>query len=285
MIPSPHPIKSSTSADSPTSPNPTRAVRVGEVWVGGPQFVVMAGPCSIEGLEQFQQTALHVRSQGACLLRGGMWKLRTSVQSFQGLGSESLQFVSKVLSDSGMGFVSEITDPRQIEVLDDVVSLYQVGARNMFNYALLKELGNTRKPVLLKRSFAAQVDEWIKAADYITQGGNDQVILCERGIRSFEPSTRYTFDLNAVLIAKSRTHFPVVVDPSHAIGLREHVPALTYAAAAAGADGVIVEVHPSPSTALSDGRQSLDFQQFEEMMGKLEKILLAIGRPLQRLEP
>ncbi|MEI7973134.1 MAG: 3-deoxy-7-phosphoheptulonate synthase [Bdellovibrio sp.] len=285
MNPSPHPIKSSASLASSPSPSTTRAVRVGEVLVGGPLFVVMAGPCSIEGREQFQQTAFHVRSHGACLLRGGMWKLRTSVQSFQGLGSESLQFVSKVLSDSGMGFVSEITDPRQIEVLDDVVSLYQVGARNMFNYALLKELGNTRKPVLLKRSFAAQVDEWIKAADYLTQGGNDQVILCERGIRSFEPSTRYTFDLNAVLIAKSRTHFPVVVDPSHAIGLREHVPALTYAAAAAGADGVIVEVHPSPNTALSDGRQSLDFQQFEEMMLRLEKILMAIGRPLQRLEP
>ncbi len=259
-------------------------VRVGDVLIGGPEFVAIAGPCSIEGAEHLLTTAKFVKQAGASLLRGGIWKLRTSSHSFQGLGAEAVQFVQKVVQEVGMSLVTEITDPRQIEIIDDVVGMYQVGARNMFNYALLKELGQTRKPVLLKRSFAAQIDEWIKAAEYITAGGNNQVALCERGIRTFETATRYTFDLNAVLVAKQKTAFPVVVDPSHAVGMREHVPALCYAAAAAGADAVLVEVHPDPEAALSDGRQTLNFQQFEHMMQRMEKILEVLGRPLTRLD-
>lgn len=285
---SPDPVR--THPESPVDPSlvknkrhRTVPVRVQQVTFGGPEFVCIAGPCSIENKEQFQKTALAVKSAGASLLRGGIWKMRTNSKSFQGLGSEAITFIQEVLDFTGMGLVAEITDPRQVEILDGVVEMYQVGARNMFNYALLKELGMTKKPVLLKRAFSALVDEWIKAADYIVSGGNESIILCERGIRTFETSTRYTFDLNAVLMAKSLTSFPVIVDPSHAIGLREHVPALTLASAAAGADGIIVEVHPQPENALSDGRQTLSTLDFQEMMTRLRPVLNAIHRPLATL--
>lgn len=258
----------------------TRVVRVGSVPIGGPGFAVIAGPCSIESREQFLETAQSVKASGAVVLRGGIWKLRTSPKTFQGLGTDASHLVQEVLKQTGMTLVSEITDPRQVEALDPLVSMYQVGARNMFNYALLKELAQTRKPVLLKRGFSALVEEWIKAAEYLTNGGNDQVVLCERGIRTFETSTRYTFDLNAVLVAKARTDFPVVVDPSHAVGLREYVPPVALAAAAAGADGLIVEVHPRPAEALSDGPQSLTLDGFRDLTRTLEKVLAALGRPL-----
>ncbi len=202
--------------------------------------------------------------------------MRTSADSFQGLGSEAFGIIQSVLQKSQMGLVSEVTDPRQIEFLDQFVSVFQVGARNMFNYALLKELGQLRKPVLLKRSFSALVDEWLKAADYISRGGNSQIVLCERGIRTFESSSRFTFDLNSVLIAKERSPYPVIVDPSHAIGLREHVPALALASVAAGADGIIVEVHPDPDKALSDSRQAMSLQQFNSMMGQIQKLRQAL---------
>jgi len=258
-------------------------VQVGNVKIGGPEFAVIAGPCSIESRSQFEETALAVKSYGAALLRGGIWKMRTDANTFQGLGSEALQFVREVVADTGLGLVSEVTDPRQIEMLDEYVVMYQVGARNMFNYSLLKELGQTRKPVMLKRSFSALIDEWIKAADYITAGGNDKVILCERGIRTFETKTRYTFDLNAVIWAKQNTHFPVVVDPSHAVGIRDMVSKVAFAAAAVGADGIIVEVHPRPAEALSDGKQALTVSDFRQMMSTIEKILEATDRPLLRI--
>jgi len=261
----------------------TRPVKVGDVSIGAGQFAVIAGPCSIESKSQFEETALAVKSKGASLLRGGIWKMRTSAKTFQGLGSEAMHFVPDVLKQSGMGLVTEVTDPRQVELLDDYVAMYQVGARNMFNYSLLKELGQTNKPILLKRSFSALVDEWVKAAEYITNGGNENVILCERGIRTFETATRYTFDLNAVIWAKQHTHFPVIVDPSHAVGIREFVPKVAFAAAAVGADGIIVEVHPRPADALSDGKQALTLTDYNQMMGTLEKILEAVDIPLLRV--
>lgn len=261
----------------------TRAVQVGKIAIGGPEFAVVAGPCSIENKEQFQTTANAVKSYGACMLRGGVWKMRTDAKSFQGLGTEAFQFIKEITEETGLDLVTEVTDPRQIEMLDDYVVMYQVGARNMFNYALLKELGQTRKPVMLKRSFSALLDEWVKAADYITHGGNENVILCERGIRTFETKTRYTFDVNAVIWAKQHTHFPVIVDPSHAVGIRDMVPKVAFAAAAAGADGIIVEVHPRPAEALSDGKQALTVPDFKQMMHTLERILEATDRSLLKL--
>ncbi len=270
------------NSNSDSKPS-TRPVQIGPVTIGGPEFTVIAGPCSIESPEQFLETALAVKSAGAVLLRGGIWKLRTSPKTFQGLGNDAFAFIKDVLKTTNMQLVSEVTDPRQIEQLNDYVSMFQVGSRNMHNYALLKELGQTRKPVLLKRGFAAFVDEWIKAADYVVMGGNENVILCERGIRTFETTTRNTLDLNSVIYAKARTPFPVIVDPSHAIGVREFVPALSLAAAAAGADGIIVEVHPRPEQALSDGMQALTIDDFSRLMKKVESVLTALDRPLQKL--
>lgn len=257
-------------------------VEIGKIQIGGPRFTVIAGPCSIESENQFLSTAQAVKSSGASLLRGGIWKMRTSQKSFQGLGSESFSFIKKVKESVGMPLISEVTDIRQIEEVAPLVDAYQVGARNMHNYSLLKELGRQPKPVLLKRSFSAFVDEWLKAADYITSGGNSQVILCERGIRTFETATRNTLDLNAVVYVKKHSGLPVIVDPSHAIGIADLVPPLCYAAAAAGADGVIVEVHPQPSEALSDGDQALNFETFASTMKQLEKVLHAFDRRLNQ---
>ena len=199
-----HENTSHTNVDTSTNSNlsyqpKTQPVRIGPITLGDGSFSVIAGPCSIESHEQFLQTARWVKQQGAVLLRGGVWKLRTSAHTFQGLGQEAFGFIKEVLNETGMKLITEITDPRQIEILDDHVEMYQVGSRNMHNYALLKELGQSRKPVMLKRGFAAYVDEWIKAAEYICVGGNSQVVLCERGIRTFETVTRNTLDLNSVL--------------------------------------------------------------------------------------
>lgn len=276
-----------SSSNGNASESQVKAVKVGkgssQITIGGPAFSVIAGPCSIESYDQFFETAKAVKSAGACLLRGGIWKLRTNPKAFQGLGSEALGLVQEVLRETGMNLVSEITDPRQVETLATSVSMFQVGARNMHNYALLKELGHTRVPVLLKRNFSATVEEWLKAAEYISAGGNDQIVLCERGIRTFETSTRFTFDINAVVFAKANSHYPVLVDPSHAVGQRKLVPKLVLASAAAGADGVIVEVHPRPDEALSDGAQSMTIPDFSAMMLQLEAILTALHRPLNRL--
>ena len=261
----------------------TRTVKVGNINIGGPEFTVIAGPCSIESREHFQQTSTAVKKAGAHLVRAGIWKLRTSAEAFQGLGSDAFDLIKEVKKETGMPLVSEITDPRQIEEVYDFVDMFQIGSRNMHNYSLLKEVGKIKKPILLKRGFAALIDEWIKATEYIRMGGNDNIVLCERGIRTFETATRNTLDLNAVVYVKARTQLPVIVDPSHAIGLREFVPQLTYASAASGADGVIVEVHPQPDKAMSDGRQSLNFSDFEKMMLQLDKILNALGRPLQKI--
>lgn len=267
-----------------TTPS-TQIVNIGGYDIGGSNFTVMAGPCSIESYEQFMETAKGVKAAGAHILRGGIWKMRTSAKDFQGLGSSSFDFIKSVCKETNMKLVSEVTDARQIAEIYDIVECFQVGSRNMHNYALLKELGMQKKPVLLKRGFASLISEWVKAAEYVTNGGNPNVILCERGIRTFETSTRNTLDLNAVAFAKKNTHLPVIVDPSHAVGIRALVPDLAYAAAAVGADGIIVEVHPRPAEALSDGMQALTLEDFRTMMTKLDKILTAIDRPLHKVTP
>lgn len=268
-------ISSCREADLKTKP-----VLIGDVVVGGPEFVVAAGPCAIESYDQFLNTSLQVKASGANFLRGGIWKLRTDSSTFQGLGESALGLVRSVLKESQMHLAAEITDPRQVDGLMDTISCFQVGSRNMHNYELLKELGRTRKPIILKRGFAALVSEWTKAVDYIVRGGNENVILCERGIRTFETSSRNTLDLNSVVYIKRHFPFPVLVDPSHAAGSRELVSSLALAAAAAGADGLMVEVHPNPKEAWSDGPQALTPQDFSQLMHQLKRVLAAVDRPL-----
>ncbi|MEO8217261.1 MAG: 3-deoxy-7-phosphoheptulonate synthase [Acidobacteriota bacterium] len=258
----------------------TRTVTVGKVTIGDGSFVVLAGPCSIESELQFGSIAERVRLEGAAILRGGVYKLRTKPSSFQGLGTEAFDHVRKIKAATGMPIVSEITDPRQVEALHDLIDVFQVGTRNMYNYSLLKELGMIRKPVMLKRGMSALIDEWLNAAGYILAGGNADVILCERGIRTFETKMRNTLDLAAVAWIKRHTEFPVIVDPSHGTGRPELIGPMTLAAAAAGADGVLIEVHPEPGRALSDGEQAVDFKEFGELMARLRIVLDALGRPL-----
>jgi len=261
----------------------TSPVKVGQVSIGGSQspFTVVAGPCSVESLDQFSTIAESVKLNGAFALRGGMFKLRTNPESFQGLGQEAFGIVQIVKKQTGLPFFSEVTDPRQISDMMDLVDVFQVGSRNMYNYALLKELGQIKKPVLLKRGFSGRVKEWLLAADYVIKGGNNQVILCERGIRTFENCTRNTFDLNAIAYVKHYSSYPVLADPSHATGDRNLVIPMSLAAAAAGADGLIVEVHNQPDQTKSDGFQALDLNQFAGLMKSLEKLLPALGRRFQ----
>jgi 3-deoxy-7-phosphoheptulonate synthase len=247
-------------------------------------FSLIAGPCAIESYEIFRKVAVEVKKAGATALRGGIFKMRTHAQTFQGLGSDAIEIVQQVKKEVHLPFVSEITDPRQVGTLNDVVDIFQVGARNMHNYELLKELGQLRKPILLKRGLAAYLDEFLAASEYILRGGNQQVILCERGIRTFEHSTRNTLDLAAVPYLKRRSGLPVIVDPSHGTGLRELVTPMCWAAAAAGADGVMVEVHPAPEEALSDGPQALTIEDFRWMVPRLAMILKAVEGPQLEIE-
>lgn len=257
-----------------------KLVKVGSSVVGGGPFSVWAGPCSVESLEQFSTVARTVKRLGGAGLRGGIFKLRTDPSAFQGLGTEAYEIVKKVKAETGLAFVSEITDPRQIPDLHDVVDAFQVGSRNMHNYALLKELSLIQKPVLLKRGLAALFKEWMLAADYLVKGGNENIILCERGIRTFETSTRNTFDINAIVLAKQESPFPVLADPSHGTGMARLVPGVALAAAAAGADGLLIEVHPDPVHAKSDGQQSLNLQEFEGLMNRLPRLLSAMDRTM-----
>ncbi|MGE4132130.1 MAG: 3-deoxy-7-phosphoheptulonate synthase [Bdellovibrionales bacterium] len=255
----------------------SKQVKVGPSHVGGGSFAVWAGPCSVESAEQFSQTAQYVKSHGASALRGGIFKLRTEPSAFQGLGREAFEIVRQVKSEIGMPYIAEITDPRQISDLGEIVDAFQVGSRNMHNYALLKELAQIDKPILLKRGFSATFKEWMSSVDYLVAGGNDQIILCERGIRTFETATRNTFDVNAIALAKLETPFPVLADPSHGTGQARLVTPVAMAAVAAGCDGLLVEVHPKPSEALSDGYQSLDFSQFANLMTQVGKIRAALA--------
>jgi 3-deoxy-7-phosphoheptulonate synthase len=256
----------------------TTLVRVGEVTVGGPGIVIMAGPCAVESREQLLNTANVVKREGAHILRGGAFKPRSSPYSFQGMGEEGLKLLALARSETGMPVVTEVMDTRQVELVEEYTDIIQVGSRNMHNYPLLKEVGKCSKPVLLKRGMMATIEEFLLAAEYITGQGNEQVMLCERGIRTFETSTRNTLDLSAVPMLKHLSHLPVIVDPSHGTGVRWIVPAMARAAIAAGADGLIMEVHYRPDDALCDGHQSLDEGMFRELMSELQKIAVAIGR-------
>ena len=255
-------------------------IDVGGVPLGGPGIAVMAGPCSVESREQILETAHAVKKAGARFLRGGAYKPRTSPYEFQGLAEEGLKLLALAREQTGLKIVTEVMDVETLPMVADYADLLQIGARNMQNYSLLKQLGAIRKPILLKRGPSATIKEWLMAAEYILSRGNYQVALCERGIRTFESMTRNTLDLNAVPVLKALTHLPVIVDPSHGIGLRAHVPAMARAAIAAGADGIIVEVHPRPDKALSDGQQSLTPAEFEELMRQARVIAGAIGRAM-----
>jgi 3-deoxy-7-phosphoheptulonate synthase len=244
-------------------------VDVKGVKIGGSEAVVIAGPCSVESFEQVQSTAWAVKKHGAVMLRGGAYKPRTSPYEFQGLGVEALEILRAVGDETDLPVVTEEMSETDIETVCDYADMLQVGARNMQNFALLRKLGQCGKPILLKRGASATVKEWLLAAEYILAGGNEKVVLCERGIKTFDNSLRNTLDLAAVALVKELSHLPVIVDPSHATGKRSLVPVMAKAGLAAGADGVIVEVHPQPEKALSDGAQSLTFENFAEMMDVL----------------
>ena len=255
-------------------------VELGGVRVGGPEVIVMAGPCSVETREQLGTVARAVLSAGARALRGGAFKPRTSPYSFQGHGEEALRWMREVADELGLAIVSEVMDLRTIEMMLRYVDCLQVGARNMQNFDLLKELGRVRRPVLIKRGMSATIEEWLLSAEYLLAGGNNQVILCERGIRTFENATRNTLDISAIPVVKKRSHLPILVDPSHGTGRRDKVIPMARAAIAAGADGLLIEVHDNPEKALSDGAQSLYPQQFETLMGELRVIAPVVGRSL-----
>jgi len=255
-------------------------VRIGNVEIGGEKIVVCAGPCSVESEEQMISIAESVKAAGATMLRGGAFKPRTSPYAFQGLKAEGLMYLKRARIKTGLPVVSEITNPSQLELFMEFVDVVQVGARNMQNFELLKELGRINKPILLKRGFSNTIEELLMSAEYIMSGGNTQIILCERGIRTFETATRNTLDISAVPILKSRTHLPVVIDPSHAGGLAWLVEPLAKAAIAVGADGLIIEVHNDPKHALSDGQQSLTPEGFAEVMKRLAPVAEAVGRKI-----
>jgi 3-deoxy-7-phosphoheptulonate synthase len=253
-------------------------VKIGDVEIGGPKVVSMAGPCSIETEEQIETSAAIVARAGAQVIRGGAFKPRSSPYSFQGLGETGLKLIRAAAGRHGLLVVSEVMDTIQIPLLTQYSDILQVGARNMQNFNLLRELGKVRKPVLLKRGIAATIEELLLSAEYIMSGGNYEVILCERGIRTFETSTRNTMDISAIPVLKRLTHLPVVADPSHGTGKRDYVLPMARAAVAAGADGLLVEVHPDPDHAASDGAQTLRPEQFAEMMQQTRAIASAIGR-------
>lgn len=256
-------------------------IDVGGVVIGGPEVVLMAGPCGVESEEQIHTIAALVAAAGAKILRGGAFKPRSSPYSFQGLGGDGLRFLRAAADEHGLKTVSEVMDPSQMELMTEYVDIFQVGARNMQNFSLLKALGRQRQPVLLKRGMSATIEEWLMSAEYIMAGGNHDVILCERGIRTFETHSRNTFDISAFPIVKKLSHLPVIGDPSHAIGIRDKVAPLARAAVAAGADGLLVEVHHAPDEALSDGPQALLPEQFAALVGQLRQIAAAVDRHVQ----
>lgn len=259
-------------------------VRVNGIPIGGKEVIIMAGPCAVENQEQLAQTARIVRAGGAAILRGGAYKPRTSPYSFQGLGVDGLKMMAEARAETGLSVVTEVMDTRQVEVVAGYADILQIGSRNMQNFPLLKEAGQFPKPILLKRGMMATIDEYLYAAEYIMAHGNPSVILCERGIRTFESSTRFTLDLNAVPLLKERTHLPVIVDPSHGTGVRSLVPVMSKAAIAAGADGLLLEVHYRPEEALCDGSQSLYPDDFGMLVEDLRKVAEAVGRSVYKLK-
>lgn len=253
-------------------------VQINDITIGGTEIIVIAGPCAVENENQIMKLAEVVKKSGAKILRGGAFKPRTSPYSFQGLGEEGLKLLRKAGNEFGLSVITEIIEPAHFELIERYTDIFQVGSRNMYNYPLLKLLGTSQKPVMLKRGMAATIDEWLMSAEYILAGGNPNVILCERGIRTFETTLRNTFDLSAILTVKDKTHLPVCADPSHAIGYRDKIIPMARAAVAAGTDALMVEVHHDPDSALSDGPQALLPEQFEEMMKQIKAIAEIIGR-------
>lgn len=253
-------------------------VRVGPVTFGGGRIVIIAGPCAVESREQLLETAKKVKAYGAQMLRGGAYKPRTSPYSFQGLEAEGLKILKDVSMEAGLPVVTEVINPRDVELVAEYADMFQIGTRNMQNFTLLREVGLSGKPVILKRGMAATIEEWLMAAEYIMKEGNFQVVLCERGIRTFETATRNTLDISAIPLVKQMSHLPVITDPSHASGRRNLVLPLSRAALAAGADGLLIEVHPCPEQALSDGPQSLSPDEFAGLVRELAPIIQAMGR-------
>ncbi|MFH1845309.1 MAG: 3-deoxy-7-phosphoheptulonate synthase [bacterium] len=261
-------------------PEPT-VIRAAGVPIGGEEFIVMAGPCAVESRPQLQETARAVAACGGRILRGGAFKPRTSPYSFQGLGEEGLQILFDAKQETGLPVITEVMTPNKVELVARYADILQIGTRNMQNYALLEAAGQARKPVLLKRGMMSTIEEMLLAAEYILSNGNAQVMFCERGIRTFEKATRNTLDLSAIPVIKSQSHLSVIVDPSHATGRKDCIAAMARASLAAGADGIIVEVHPRPEEALSDGPQSLTFPEFAELMDQLRPLAAAMGRSMK----
>ena len=258
-------------------PQPTK-INVGGVEIGGQKIVIMAGPCAVESERQLRDTAQAVKKLGGDIVRGGAFKPRTSPFSFQGLEEEGVKLLGKVRAVVGIPIITEVVDSQNIELLAKHADILQVGARNMQNFSLLKDLSKLRQPVMLKRGLSATVTEWLTAADYLLADGNQQVILCERGIRTFEDSTRFAMDISSIAVVKRFSHLPIIVDPSHAAGHFMYVPSIAKAAVAAGADGLLIEVHPNPEEALVDGLQSLTIPNFERLLAELKPIAEAVGR-------
>jgi len=255
-------------------------IDLGGVRIGSERLVLMAGPCAVESEEQMLATAYAVKQAGAHVLRGGAFKPRTSPYAFRGLGRGGLRILADAGREVGLPVVTEVMSPGDVDVVAEHADILQIGARNMQNFALLDEVGRSRRPVLLKRGLSATIEEWLLAAEYVLVGGNPGVILCERGIRTFETATRNTLDLNAVALARNLSHLPVIADPSHGTGRRELVTPLSLASVAAGAHGLILEVHPQPEAALCDGQQSLDCDQFADLVDRVAPVAAAVGRPL-----
>ncbi|MFH1151335.1 MAG: 3-deoxy-7-phosphoheptulonate synthase [Actinomycetota bacterium] len=255
-------------------------VEVGDARIGGEAFTVIAGPCAVENEEQLLKSAVAAKEAGATMLRGGAFKPRTSPYSFQGLGEEGLRLLDRAREMTGLPVVTEVVDVRHVLLVGRYADVLQIGARNMQNFLLLSEVGMQQKPVMLKRGLSSTVEEMLMAAEYIVRGGNSNVILCERGIRTFETATRNTLDLSSVPLVKELSHLPIIVDPSHATGKREIIPALCKGALAVGADGVMVEIHPDPGAALCDGPQSLELDEFAGLMKEMKRVAPALGRSL-----
>jgi 3-deoxy-7-phosphoheptulonate synthase len=255
-------------------------VPVDGVRIGGKAIVVMAGPCSVESREQVLDLAQQVKAGGARILRGGAFKPRTSPYSFQGLEEEGLKYLAEAKRETGLPVVTEVMEPEKVELVARYADILQIGARNVQNFSLLRRVAETKKPVLLKRGMATSIQEWLLSAEYVLAGGNPHVILCERGIRTFETATRFTLDLNAIPVVKKLSHLPVVVDPSHGTGYWEYVEAMAMAGVAAGADGLIIEVHPKPEEALSDGPQSLKPERFKALIERVRRVAQALDRDI-----
>ncbi|MBX5437071.1 MAG: 3-deoxy-7-phosphoheptulonate synthase [Alicyclobacillaceae bacterium] len=271
VVPVSYPFKLASRAFHPSDTK----IQVGDHVVGGDELTIIAGPCSVESREQILEIARFVRQAGGHMLRGGAFKPRSSPYSFQGLGETGLKYLAEAREATGLPVVSEVMDVESLPLMLQYVDVLQIGARNMQNFPLLKAVGKANKPVLLKRGLSATIEEWLMSAEYILAGGNSQVILCERGIRTFETYTRNTLDLNAVPVVQHLSHLPVIVDPSHGVGKWRYVPAMSRAAVAAGAHGLIVEIHPNPAEALSDGQQSLTLEHFAAMVEDVRRVFQA----------